>query len=45
MPVSLSIDGPELVGRGVGDACGVALGVGEDVGLGVGAVVTGSETF
>jgi hypothetical protein len=42
MPVSLSIDGPDVLGPGLGD---VGLGVADAVGLGVGVGVTGCATF
>jgi hypothetical protein len=43
MPVSLSIDGPDVLGPGLGDVGDV--GPGDGVGLGVGLGVTGCATF
>jgi hypothetical protein len=43
MPVSLSIDGPDVVGLGLGDVGDVGLGLGDGVGLRAG--VTGWATF
>jgi hypothetical protein len=43
MPVSLSIDGPDVLGPGLGDVGDV--GLGDGVGLGVGVGVTGCATF
>ena len=43
MPVSLSIDGPEVLGAGLTEVGDVGLGLGDGVGLGVG--VTGCVTL
>jgi hypothetical protein len=41
MPVSLSIDGPDVLGPGLGDVGDVGLGLEDGVGLGAGVGVTG----
>jgi hypothetical protein len=45
MPVSLSIDGPDVLGPGLDEVGDVRPGLGDGVGLGAGVGVTGCATF